>query len=73
MALAILDNPADSVSGILDESTIMISGFGEAGSPVELIHLLVDHGGSNNHRPGKPDRLYWGNRSGAYCNPRNIR
>jgi len=22
----------------------MISGFGEAGSPIELIHALIDHG-----------------------------
>ena len=30
----------DAVANIHDDSTIMIGGFGEAGSPVELIHAL---------------------------------
>lgn len=34
----------DAVAGIFDGATVMISGFGEAGSPVELIHALVDRG-----------------------------
>jgi len=34
----------EGVSKITDGSTVMISGFGEAGSPIELIHALVDHG-----------------------------
>lgn len=34
----------EAVSDILDGSTILISGFGEAGSPIELIHALIDHG-----------------------------
>ena len=25
-------------------ATVMIGGFGEAGSPIELIHALIDHG-----------------------------
>lgn len=40
----IVQSPADAVSGIFDGATIMISGFGEAGSPIELIHALIDHG-----------------------------
>lgn len=34
----------EAVADIFDGATIMISGFGEAGSPVELIHALVDQG-----------------------------
>lgn len=34
----------EAVAGIFDGATVMISGFGEAGSPVELIHALVDNG-----------------------------
>jgi 3-oxoadipate CoA-transferase alpha subunit len=33
-----------AVSDIPDGATVMIGGFGEAGSPIELIHALVDHG-----------------------------
>ncbi|MDX2175563.1 MAG: 3-oxoacid CoA-transferase subunit A [Candidatus Sumerlaeia bacterium] len=35
---------ADAVRDIRDGATVMIGGFGEAGSPVELIHALVDLG-----------------------------
>ncbi|MGI9333025.1 MAG: 3-oxoacid CoA-transferase subunit A [Gammaproteobacteria bacterium] len=35
---------ADAVTGIHDCATILISGFGEAGSPTELVHALVDLG-----------------------------
>ena len=35
---------AEAVSDITDGSTVMIGGFGEAGSPIELIHALIDHG-----------------------------
>ena len=35
---------AEAVEGIFDGATIMISGFGEAGSPIELIHALIDQG-----------------------------
>lgn len=38
---------AEAVADIVDGSTIMISGFGEAGSPIELIHALVDRGAKN--------------------------
>ena len=35
---------SNAVSAIHDGCTIMIGGFGEAGSPIELIHALIDHG-----------------------------
>jgi 3-oxoadipate CoA-transferase, alpha subunit len=35
---------AEAVAGIGDGASVMISGFGEAGSPIELIHALIDHG-----------------------------
>jgi len=34
----------EAVAGIPDGATVMIGGFGEAGSPIELIHALIDHG-----------------------------
>ncbi|MDC1089913.1 3-oxoacid CoA-transferase subunit A [Pseudemcibacter sp.] len=34
----------DAVANINDGTTVMIGGFGEAGSPIELIHALIDHG-----------------------------
>lgn len=38
---------ADAVADVFDGATVMIGGFGEAGSPVELIHALIDQGASN--------------------------
>jgi 3-oxoadipate CoA-transferase alpha subunit len=38
---------AEAVSDIYDGATVMIGGFGEAGSPIELIHALIDQGASN--------------------------
>ncbi|WP_297322238.1 3-oxoacid CoA-transferase subunit A [uncultured Bartonella sp.] len=35
---------AEAVAPIKDGATIMIGGFGGAGSPIELIHALIDHG-----------------------------
>lgn len=35
---------AAAVADIPDGATIMIGGFGEAGSPIELIHSLIDQG-----------------------------
>lgn len=40
----IFKSTADAVSDVFDGAVIMISGFGEAGSPVELIHALIDQG-----------------------------
>lgn len=37
-------SPADAVADVRDGATIMIGGFGEAGSPIELIHALIDQG-----------------------------
>ena len=38
---------AEAVADIADGSSIMVGGFGEAGSPIELIHALIDQGASN--------------------------
>ena len=35
---------AEAVADISDGATVMIGGFGASGSPVELIHALIDHG-----------------------------
>ena len=35
---------AEAVKDIHDGATVMIGGFGEAGSPIELIHALIDQG-----------------------------
>jgi len=40
----IIRSTATAVSDIHDGATVMIGGFGEAGSPIELIHALIDHG-----------------------------
>lgn len=37
-------SPAEAVADVFDGATIMVSGFGEAGSPVELLHALIDQG-----------------------------
>jgi 3-oxoadipate CoA-transferase alpha subunit len=36
-----------AIADIGDGATVMISGFGEAGSPIELIHALIDKGSKN--------------------------
>lgn len=43
----IVKSTKEAVADIFDGATVMISGFGEAGSPVELIHALVDQGAKN--------------------------
>jgi len=40
-------SPADAVADVRDGATVMIGGFGEAGSPIELIHALIDQGASD--------------------------
>jgi 3-oxoadipate CoA-transferase alpha subunit len=42
-----VDSPATAVSCIGDDAVVMIGGFGEAGSPIELIHALIDQGTKN--------------------------
>jgi len=42
-----ITSPAQAVADIYDGATVMIGGFGEAGSPIELIHALIDHGARN--------------------------
>ncbi len=43
----IIKSAAQAVSDIHDGATVMIGGFGEAGSPVELIHALINKGSKN--------------------------
>ena len=33
-----------AVADIKDGATVMVGGFGEAGSPIELLHALIDQG-----------------------------
>ncbi len=40
-------SPALAVTDIFDGATVMIGGFGEAGSPTELIHALIEQGTKN--------------------------
>lgn len=42
-----IDSLAAAVTDIFDGATVMIGGFGEAGSPIELIHALIDQGAKN--------------------------
>lgn len=37
-------SPGAAVADVFDGAVVMIGGFGEAGSPVELIHALIDQG-----------------------------
>jgi 3-oxoadipate CoA-transferase alpha subunit len=41
------DSASAAVADIHDGATLMIGGFGEAGSPIELIHALIDRGTRN--------------------------
>jgi 3-oxoadipate CoA-transferase alpha subunit len=43
----IVSSTKEAVADIFDGATILISGFGEAGSPIELIHALIDKGTRN--------------------------
>ncbi|TIU03556.1 MAG: 3-oxoadipate CoA-transferase, partial [Mesorhizobium sp.] len=42
-------DPATAVAGIGDGMTVMIGGFGGAGSPIELIHALIDRFRTTGH------------------------
>ncbi len=42
-----IDTAAEAVADIFDGATVMIGGFGEAGSPIELIHALIDQGATD--------------------------
>lgn len=35
---------AEAVQDVSDGATVMIGGFGDAGSPIELVHALIDQG-----------------------------
>ena len=39
-----IPTPAEAVAGVKDGDMVLISGFGEAGNPTELIHALIDLG-----------------------------
>ncbi len=38
---------AAAVADVFDGATVMVGGFGEAGSPIELIHALIDQGATD--------------------------
>jgi 3-oxoadipate CoA-transferase alpha subunit len=40
----LIGSAASAVADIFDGAIVMIGGFGEAGSPIELIHALIDQG-----------------------------
>ena len=42
-----VSGPAEAVGDVFDGATVMIGGFGEAGSPIELIHALIDQGATD--------------------------
>lgn len=44
MIQKVVASPSAAVADIRDGSTVMIGGFGESGSPIELIHALIDLG-----------------------------
>ena len=39
-----VSSTAAAVADVVDGATVLIGGFGEAGSPIELIHALIDQG-----------------------------
>ncbi len=47
MIQKVFSSAKDAVADVFDGAVVMISGFGEAGSPIELIHALVDQGARN--------------------------
>ena len=43
----VVSSSKEAIKDIHDGASIMIGGFGEAGSPIELIHALIDKGSRN--------------------------
>ncbi len=39
-----VESVAEAVAGIGDGAIVLVSGFGEAGNPTELVHALIDNG-----------------------------
>jgi 3-oxoadipate CoA-transferase alpha subunit len=42
-----IESPVEAVADIFDGATVMVGGFGEAGSPIELLHALIDQGATD--------------------------
>ncbi|MDK1010143.1 MAG: 3-oxoacid CoA-transferase subunit A [Actinomycetota bacterium] len=42
-----IETTGEAVADIFDGAIVMVGGFGEAGSPIELIHALIDHGAND--------------------------
>lgn len=42
-----VSSPAEAVADVFDGAVVMVGGFGEAGSPIELIHALIDQGATD--------------------------
>lgn len=42
-----VESVAAAVADVFDGATVMVGGFGEAGSPIELIHALIDQGAAD--------------------------
>ncbi len=42
-----IDSLQIAVADVFDGATVMVGGFGEAGSPIELIHALIDQGATD--------------------------
>ena len=40
-------SPEAAVADVFDGATVLVGGFGEAGSPIELIHALIDQGATS--------------------------
>lgn len=40
-------SPFEALEDVRDGATVMVGGFGEAGSPIELIHALIDQGATD--------------------------
>jgi 3-oxoadipate CoA-transferase alpha subunit len=43
----LVESPREAIEDIFDGATVMVGGFGEAGSPIELLHALIDHGATD--------------------------